>query len=63
LQRVPAARAGVFSVMLPVSAALVGVAALGEPFGAMHAVAFVLALSGLVLSTWPTGYRSNDAVA
>jgi drug/metabolite transporter (DMT)-like permease len=53
LRRVPAARAGVFSVMLPVSAALVGVAALGEPFGAMHAVAFVLAIAGLILATWP----------
>jgi drug/metabolite transporter (DMT)-like permease len=50
-------------VMLPVSAALVGVAALGEPFSAMHAVAFMLALSGLVLSTWPANYRSNDAAA
>lgn len=54
LQEVPAPRAGVFSVMLPVSAALVGVIFLGEPFGAGHAAAFGLALAGLLLATWPT---------
>jgi drug/metabolite transporter (DMT)-like permease len=54
LQEVPAPRAGVFSVMLPVSAALVGVLFLGEPFGAGHAAAFGLALAGLLLATWPT---------
>ncbi len=63
LQRVPAASAGVFSVLLPVSAALVGVLALGEPFGVMQAVALVLALSGLVLSTWPANHRSDDTAA
>lgn len=54
LQEVPAPRAGVFSVMLPVSAALVGVLFLGEPFGAGHAAAFGLALAGLLLATWPS---------
>lgn len=54
LQEVPAPRAGVFSVMLPVSAALVGVLFLGEPFGAGHAAAFGLSLAGLLLATWPT---------
>lgn len=54
LQDVPAPRAGVFSVMLPVSAALVGVLFLGEAFGSGHAAAFVLALAGLLLATWPT---------
>jgi drug/metabolite transporter (DMT)-like permease len=53
LQQVPAARAGVFTVLLPVSAALVGVGLLGEPFGAAHALAFGLALAGLLLATWP----------
>ena len=39
--------------MLPVSAALVGVLFLGEPFGAGHLAAFALALVGLLLATWP----------
>lgn len=39
--------------MLPVSAALVGVLFLGEPFGAGHLAAFALALLGLILATWP----------
>jgi len=53
LRRVPAPRAGVFTVMLPVSAALVGVLFLDEPFGAGHLAAFALALIGLLLATWP----------
>ena len=51
LQQVPAPRAGVFSVMLPVSAALVGVFALGEPFSALHALALGMALAGVLLAT------------
>jgi drug/metabolite transporter (DMT)-like permease len=54
LREVPASRAGVFTVLLPVAAALVGVIVLREPFGAAHAAAFVLALVGLLLATWPT---------
>jgi drug/metabolite transporter (DMT)-like permease len=53
LRHVPAPQAGVFTVMLPVSAALVGVLFLGEAFGALHVLAFVLALAGLLLATWP----------
>jgi drug/metabolite transporter (DMT)-like permease len=53
LRHVPSSRAGVFTVMLPVSAALVGVLALGEGFGMAHVAAFVLALLGLLLATWP----------
>jgi drug/metabolite transporter (DMT)-like permease len=53
LKAVPAAQAGVFTVMLPVSAALVGVLALGEDFSAAHAAAFGLAMLGLLLATWP----------
>lgn len=52
-REVPAARAGIFTVMLPVSAAGVGVAVLGEPFGAAHAAALLLSLAGLLLATWP----------
>jgi drug/metabolite transporter (DMT)-like permease len=54
LLQVPAPRAGVFSVMLPVSAAAIGVGLLGEPFTALHALAFVMALAGVVLATWPS---------
>ena len=53
LRHVPAPQAGVFTVMLPVSAALVGVWFLDEPLGAPHAAAFALALAGLLLATWP----------
>ncbi|MCW5660620.1 MAG: DMT family transporter [Burkholderiaceae bacterium] len=59
LRHVPASRAGVFTVLLPVAAALVGVIVLREPFGAAHAAAFALALLGLLLATWPAG---RDAV-
>ena len=53
LKRVPSSRAGVFMVLLPVGAALVGVAVLGEPFNGAHAAALGLALAGLLLATWP----------
>ena len=57
LRHVPAPQAGVFTVMLPISAALVGVMFLGEAFGTMHLVAFVLSLAGLLLATWPDQAR------
>nr|WP_268793580.1 DMT family transporter [Ramlibacter sp. Leaf400] len=53
LRHLPAAMAGVFTVMLPISAALVGVLLLGEPFGALQAAAFALALAGVLLATLP----------
>ena len=53
LRHVPSSRAGVFTVLLPISAALVGVTLLGERFGGAHVVAFGLALAGLLLATWP----------
>ena len=59
LAQVPAPRAGVFSVLLPVSAAAIGVGVLGEPFTTVHALAFGLALAGLLLATWPA--RSTPA--
>ncbi len=54
LREVPAPRAGVFSVLLPVSAVGVGVLFLGEHLGGVHLVALALALAGLLLATWPT---------
>lgn len=59
LRHVPAPQAGVFTVMLPISAALIGVLFLGEPFGAMHWAAFALALAGLLLATWPQRRRER----
>lgn len=54
LKRVPAAQAGVFTVMLPVSAAAVGVLALGESLSGVQMGAFSAALLGLLLATVPT---------
>jgi drug/metabolite transporter (DMT)-like permease len=54
LRNVPAARAGVFTVMLPVSAAMIGIVVLSESFGIAHGVAFALAVAGLLLATWPS---------
>jgi drug/metabolite transporter (DMT)-like permease len=39
--------------MLPVTAAAVGVLVLGETLSALQWLAFVLALSGLILATMP----------
>ena len=57
LKRVPAAQGGVFTVMLPVSAALVGVFVLGEQLGALQIAAFGLALAGVVMATAPSRTR------
>jgi drug/metabolite transporter (DMT)-like permease len=53
LKHVPASSAGIFTVLLPVSAAAVGVLFLGERVSAAQAGAFGLALAGVVLATWP----------
>lgn len=53
LRQVPASKAGVFTVFLPLTAGAVGVLVLGEPFGPAQAVAFSLALVGVLLATWP----------
>jgi drug/metabolite transporter (DMT)-like permease len=63
LKHVPASSAGVFTVLLPVSAALVGVFVLGERFSAAQAAAFALALLGVVLATWPQTSASAGARA
>jgi drug/metabolite transporter (DMT)-like permease len=57
LKQVPASAAGVFTVLLPVSAAAVGVLFLGERFTSVQAAAFALALVGVVLATWPARMR------
>lgn len=53
LQGLPAAKAGVFMVFLPISTALVGLA-LGESLSSQQALAYGLALAGVVLATWPS---------
>lgn len=63
LQEVPASQSSVFTVMLPVSAAAVGVLFLGEPFGLGHALAFGFALAGLMLATWPDARPAGDRLA
>ncbi|MES2531279.1 MAG: DMT family transporter [Pseudomonadota bacterium] len=60
LRRVPASQAGVFTVLLPVSAALVGVVVLGETLSSMQLVAFAMALLGVVLATWPTARKPSE---
>lgn len=49
LKHIPANQAGVFTVALPIAAAVVGVAVLGEAFTPLHAAALLLAASGVVL--------------
>ncbi len=54
VKTVPAAKAGVFTVMLPVSAALTGVWLLGESLSGLQLLAFGIALLGVVLATLPS---------
>ena len=50
-KHLPAAQGGIFTVMLPISAALVGVLALGESMSGWQLLAFAIALFGVFL-TW-----------
>nr|WP_275938334.1 DMT family transporter [Sphaerotilus mobilis] len=59
LRRVSASRAGVFTVMLPLAAAAVGVGVLGERISTPQLAAYALALTGLLLAT----SRSSDQTA
>jgi len=53
LKTVPASQAGVFTVMLPISAAAVGVLFMGERLTPLQLLAFGIALAGLLLATLP----------
>ena len=53
LKTIPASQAGVFTVFLPISAAAVGVVFLGERLSGLQALAFGVALLGVVLATLP----------
>ena len=59
LRQVPAHQAGVFTVLLPISATLVGVLVLGETLGAAQLAAFALAIAGVALATWPDKTARN----
>ena len=59
LKAVPASQAGVFTVMLPVAAALVGVFVLGEHLSGVQLLAFSVAIAGVLLATLPA--RAMDA--
>jgi drug/metabolite transporter (DMT)-like permease len=54
LKAVPAAQGGVFTVFLPLSATLVGVAVLGEHLNVTQWLAFGIALASVVLATLPS---------
>lgn len=54
LRVIPASAAGVYTVFLPITAALVGVFVLGESLNSIQIFGFALALLGVVLATLPT---------
>ncbi len=53
LKRVAVAQSGVFTVFLPISAALIGWQVLGEQIQALQLAAFCVALLGVLLATLP----------
>ena len=53
LRAVPASQAGVFTVMLPISTALTGVAVLGERLTLWQWLALAIALAGVLIATLP----------
>ena len=59
MKTIPASEAGIFSAMLPITAAAIGVLVFDERWTGLQAVAFLLALTGLVLATLHT--RGPDA--
>jgi len=60
MKTIPASEAGIFSAMLPITAAAIGVLVLGEQWTGLQAVAFFVALTGLVLATLPTRGPHTD---
>lgn len=58
LRRAPAGVAGVFTVLLPASAAVVAVLLLGETFQPLHGLGFALMLGSIALATWPRRNRA-----
>jgi drug/metabolite transporter (DMT)-like permease len=58
MRRAAANVAGVFSALLPATAAVLGVAVLGERFTAVHAVGLLVMLASIGLATWPARARA-----
>jgi drug/metabolite transporter (DMT)-like permease len=54
LKNIPAGQGGIFTVFLPLSTALVGVAVLGESLSGMQWIAFAVALLGVLLASLPS---------
>ncbi|WP_426958854.1 DMT family transporter [Muricoccus radiodurans] len=54
LRRAPAGIAGVFTALLPASAAVTAIAFLGERMTAAHTIGFALLLGSVLLATWPS---------
>ena len=63
LKTIAANQAGVFTVMLPISAAAVGVIALGETLNGAQMGAFAIALVGVLLATLPQRCLGKPAPA
>jgi drug/metabolite transporter (DMT)-like permease len=63
LKLIPASAAGVYTVFLPIAAALVGVLVLGESLNAVQLFGFALALLGVVLATLPPKLTNEQFVA
>ena len=63
LRHVPAAQAGVFMVFLPISTALIGFFVLGESISAVQALAYAIALAGVVLASWPGAGTDAQPIA
>lgn len=59
LRAVPAAQAGIFTVMLPISTALVGMVVLGEHISQLQLLALGVALLGVLVATWPVKPRKQ----
>jgi drug/metabolite transporter (DMT)-like permease len=54
LKVIPASAAGVYTVFLPLAAALIGVFVLGENLNFLQMIGFALALLGVILATLPS---------
>ena len=59
MKTIPASEAGVFSAMLPITAAALGVLVFDEKWTGLQALAFCLALTGLLLATVPARVKDS----
>jgi len=62
LKIIPSSQAGVFTVFLPVSAAVVGVFVLGERINTWQLIALCIALFGVVIATRPQSVKRFDSI-